>query len=134
MTEAVAQRCSLKQVFLETPVKRLQHRCFPVNFAKFLRTPFHIEHLRRLLLGFVRSWEILRANRLNINFILQEKDKKRHIQYPVKHLRWSVLQKQLTAFIRELFLQNTPSQMFDRFFRKIYSFLNVFSTQMSVQN
>ena len=25
--------------------KRLWHRCFPVNFAKFLRTPFLIEHL-----------------------------------------------------------------------------------------
>ena len=25
--------------------KRLWHRCFPVNFAKFLRTPFFTEHL-----------------------------------------------------------------------------------------
>ena len=25
--------------------KRLWHRCFPVNFAKFLRTPFFKEHL-----------------------------------------------------------------------------------------
>ena len=25
--------------------KRLQHRCFPVNFVKFLRTPFLTEHL-----------------------------------------------------------------------------------------
>ena len=30
--------------------KRLWHRCFPVNFAKFLRTPFLTEHLRWLLL------------------------------------------------------------------------------------
>ena len=30
--------------------KRLWHRCFPVNFAKFLRTPFFIEHLEWLLL------------------------------------------------------------------------------------
>ena len=26
--------------------KRLWHRCFPLSFAKFLRTPFLIEHLR----------------------------------------------------------------------------------------
>ena len=26
--------------------KRLQHRCFPVKFANFLRTPFFTEHLR----------------------------------------------------------------------------------------
>ena len=25
--------------------ERLWHRCFPVNFVKFLRTPFFIEHL-----------------------------------------------------------------------------------------
>ena len=30
--------------------KRLCHRCFPVIFAKFLRTPLFTEHLRRLLL------------------------------------------------------------------------------------
>ena len=28
--------------------KRLWHRCFPVNVAKFLRTPFFTEHLRWL--------------------------------------------------------------------------------------
>ena len=30
--------------------KSLRHRCFPVNFAKFLRTSFFIEHIRWLLL------------------------------------------------------------------------------------
>ena len=30
--------------------KRLWHRCFPVNFAKFLRPPFFTEHLWWLLL------------------------------------------------------------------------------------
>ena len=30
--------------------KRLWHKCFPVNFAKFQRTPFLTEHLRWLLL------------------------------------------------------------------------------------
>ena len=69
--EAVVQRCSVKMVFLEISQnsqentcarvsffkkvaglrpatllkKRLCHRCFPVNLAKFLRTPFSIEHL-----------------------------------------------------------------------------------------
>ena len=31
--------------------KRLWHKCFPVNFAKFLRTLFLTEHLRWLLLN-----------------------------------------------------------------------------------
>ena len=30
--------------------KRFWHRCFPVNFVKFPRTPFFTENLRRLLL------------------------------------------------------------------------------------
>ena len=73
-TEAVALRCSVRKVFLEicqNPLentcarnsfliklhaqallkKSLWHRCFPVNFAKFLRTPFFTEHLRWLLLS-----------------------------------------------------------------------------------
>ena len=74
--EPVVRRSSVKKLFLEvsqnsqekTPVsesffnkvaslrtatlfkKRLWHRCFPVNFAIFLRTPFLTEQLRWLLL------------------------------------------------------------------------------------
>ena len=71
--EAVVRRCSVRKMFLEIlqnskeitcarvsyliklrPAtllrKRLWHRCFPLNFAKFLRTPFIIEHLWWLLL------------------------------------------------------------------------------------
>ena len=35
--------------------KRLWHRCFPVNFAKFLRAPFVKEHLRWLLLPIMKA-------------------------------------------------------------------------------
>ena len=77
-SEAVVQRCSVKKVFLEilqnsqentcardsfliklqarpaTLLKKsLWHRCFPVNFAKLLRTPFFIEHLWWLLVTVV---------------------------------------------------------------------------------
>ena len=38
---------------------RLWHRCFPVNFAKFVRTPFFTEHLR---------WLLLREHKLLHNF------------------------------------------------------------------
>ena len=76
--EAVIRRCSVKKVFLEisqnsqentcakvsfliklhasphSPAtlskKRLLQRCFPVNFVKFPRTSFTIEHLWWLLL------------------------------------------------------------------------------------
>ena len=38
-------------LFGEIFKKRIWHRCFPVNFAKFLRTPFFIEHLWWLILA-----------------------------------------------------------------------------------
>ena len=41
--------CLRPATFLE---KRLWHRCFPVNFAKFLKTPFFTEHVQWLLLAF----------------------------------------------------------------------------------
>ena len=75
-SEAVAQRCSIKKVFLKNfskltrkhlrrslflnkiaglrllilLKKRLWHKCFPVNFVKYLRIPIFIEHLWWLLL------------------------------------------------------------------------------------
>ena len=70
LSKEVAQRCSAKKVFLEIlqnsqentcaqvswPAtflkKRLWHKCFPVNFTKFLRRPFLTEHIRWLLLNF----------------------------------------------------------------------------------
>ena len=65
--EAVVQKCSVEKVFLEISQssqentcarisfliklrkKSLWHICFPVNFAKFLRTPFLTEQLWWLL-------------------------------------------------------------------------------------
>ena len=81
--EAVVRRCPVEKVFLgisqnsqelrqslffnnvaglrSTTLlkKRLWRRCFPVNFAKFLRTTFFTEHLRWLLLNsFSQNWLI----------------------------------------------------------------------------
>ena len=50
------RRCSIKNVLKMQPEvfnflkRRLQHRCFPVNFAKFLRAPFLQNTSGRLLL------------------------------------------------------------------------------------
>ena len=43
--------------------KRLWHRCFPVDFVKFLRTPFYIEHLWWLLLYSTKSSRMSSSNR-----------------------------------------------------------------------
>ena len=48
ITEAVSRTCYVKKVLLQENtcvgvsflIKRLQYRCFPLNFAKFLRTTF----------------------------------------------------------------------------------------------
>ena len=74
------RRCSVKKVFLRIPQtsqentcarvsfliklkalhatllkETLRHRCFPVNFSKFLRTFFFLEHLHWLLLNIQKS-------------------------------------------------------------------------------
>ena len=56
--EAISSGVKLKQN--ATLFKnKLWQRCFPVNFAKFLRTPFSIEHLQWLLLNMKYKKEIL---------------------------------------------------------------------------
>ena len=61
--EAITHTCSVKKVFLEISQnllkKRLCHRCFPVNFAKFLITPFLTEHLQWLLLTFLQTFSVM---------------------------------------------------------------------------
>ena len=53
------QRCSVrKSVPAILLRKRLWHRCFPVNFATFLTTTFHKEHLWWLLLWVWRIFYI----------------------------------------------------------------------------
>ena len=78
-SKAVAQKCSVKKVFLEISQNSLEkqvcqslffnkvaglrpeplvkkrpwHWCFPVNFANFLRTPFLTKQLQWLLLRIV---------------------------------------------------------------------------------
>ena len=52
-----------KKVFLEKVFLGI-HSCFPVNFVKFLRTPFFIEHLWWLLLLLVA--EVARCKKLLI--------------------------------------------------------------------
>ena len=48
--------------------KRLQHRCFLVNIAKFLRTPFFIEHLRWLLLKYISRNQLIFARYMKVFF------------------------------------------------------------------
>ena len=91
--KAAGQRCSVKKVFLEISQnsqknncarvsfliklqaeawnfikKRLAHRCFPVNFAKFLTTPFHKEPLRWLLPKMSKRSVVLQADSFIYNF------------------------------------------------------------------
>ena len=75
--------------------KKLQYRCFPVKFAKFLRTPFFTEQLQWLLLRFnsyfQRSPEQkpVRLSAINTSsaekkYLLPQKSKSNHRRYSVK--------------------------------------------------
>ena len=71
MVKRSHHRCSTKNMFLEISQnsqentcatlfkKRLWRRCFPVNFAKFLRTPFLQNSSGRLLLNRTYSFFIV---------------------------------------------------------------------------
>ena len=67
----------------------LAQMCFPVNFVKFLRTPFFTEHLRWLLLAILR-----------------------HIQNPVKHLRWTFRNNWDRKHFQKVKLFNTKNNKF----------------------
>ena len=58
--------------------KRLWHRCFHVNFVKFLRTPFHTEHLWWLLLFRAKLFQkmLLLCGWLNNKINVQAKQNK----------------------------------------------------------
>ena len=64
------QRCSMKKGLKSATLfkKRLWHRCFPVNCAKFLRTPLLQNTSGRLLLCFMAfsDWEFLPQRFKNI--------------------------------------------------------------------
>ena len=54
--------------------KRLWYRCFPINLAKFLRTPFYIEHFRWLFLSnkqAIISWFVTQISRKVISECFQ---------------------------------------------------------------
>ena len=59
--------------------KVLWHRCFPVNFAKFPRTPFLTEHIRRQLLEYL-NWRRSRTCFQSIYLFLSNIS----FQYPQK--------------------------------------------------
>ena len=83
------QRCSIKGVRPATLLKkRLWHRCFPVNFAKFLRTSFIIDHLWWLLLSlYINCWITSRQENFNED----------SIACSVKHQLWNLRVKSLSC-------------------------------------
>ena len=59
--------------------KRLWHRCFPVNFAKFLKTPFITKHLWRLLLK-TSIFSLFRSIHPEVFYINSAKFKGKHLR------------------------------------------------------
>ena len=61
-----------RDYFLTKLKKSLRHRCFPVNFVKFLRTPLFTEHFRWLLLEMYgkESWRRWNLFKQVIIFVL----------------------------------------------------------------
>ena len=60
--------------------KRLWHKCFPVNFAKFLRTPFLQDTFGRLLLDVSCDYCLIH----NMTFSYQEMSDKKDLKFSYK--------------------------------------------------
>ena len=103
--EAVVQKCSVKKVFLEILQNSLKKqlcnclffnkvaglRLFPVNFVKFLRTPFIIEQLRWLLL-FSYKHDI---------FIIKKLQHFYHKEV-LTHIKWNVMISSSLRFVESV--------------------------------
>ena len=79
--------------------KRLWHRCFPVKFAKYLRAPFFIEHLRWLFLKLQSSHHIRTSH-------------KKLIQDFQKHSSYSVPQKLFSGYFSKSRKENLYQSLF----------------------
>ena len=84
-TEAVAQRRSLKKVFLEILQNSQENTCarvsrFPVNFAKFQRTPFlQSTSSGWSILIMMTSWSFYMNEKLHQDLILDSKFNKNEL-------------------------------------------------------
>ena len=77
--------------------KRLWHRCFPVNFTKFLRTHFLTEHLQWLLPGF-QSEHTLYSFRISCSKQAQYLKFKWTIT-SWKYSRWNIVQTSSLCYV-----------------------------------
>ena len=62
-----SQEITCVRVFFFNKVGGLTHRCCPVDFAKFLKTPFFLKHLRLLLLCNHRDISMVQLYRIWMN-------------------------------------------------------------------
>ena len=95
-SRSIVQKCSVKKILLEIPEnsqentcdrvsfliklqaatllkEKLWHRCLPVNFLKFLRTPFLTEHLWWLLQVILMQLRKATGNALELNTLMLSK-------------------------------------------------------------
>ena len=123
--EAVVQKCSAKicsqkfcKIHRKPPVpefpsgpepatllkKRTWHRCFPVNFVKFLRTPFLTDHLWWLLL-------IVICTVIANTIIVAQRRFQNHVKYLWQNFfEKKVKSQKLNCFLKILLIM--PRQLF----------------------
>ena len=110
--------------------KRLWHRCFPRNFAKFLRTPSPTKHLRWLLLFLTMRKKYCMW--MNSNFTgNQSSNKSKHF-----HLFLILMSKNLGFFIVKLSLNSWRILLKNNFYKHIFrsSHLQMFFKISALKN
>ena len=105
--EHLCQRLFLNKVAGLRPAilikKRLWHRCFPVNFAKFLRTPLFTEHLWWQLLDICSSSNKIQWSDTKYTIRAKTSDVRiKFIQGKIAFFKYSVPQKNKLNFFGSL--------------------------------
>ena len=78
--------------------KRIWRRCFPVNFSKFLRTPFYIEHLRTTASEYSKAMHTVIP--WNKCFWVRERPRLRKVK---EDKTWNYIGQEKNLFFRWLF-------------------------------
>ena len=100
--------------------KRLHYRCFPVNFAKLLRTPFSIEDHRSLLLNpHLKYYDVLQKKGNFLTVI------RRLLRFRERgsHWRCSVGNDLLKPFVKFIGKHLFPVSFFIKLQARVYNFI-----------
>ena len=101
--------------------KRLQHRCFPVKFAKFLKTPFLKNVCERLLLSFISiAHQLKEKNSKNVR-----PQKKARYRIILRWLAWLLFSRNQVFCLKIWKIWRAPTTLQFNIFRWNFAYVSL---------